>query len=229
MVVQSHCGGFALRPIREPQERPMTAVEAPHVTSPPTISSTTSELGSRYVGRKYVQLVLVLGALSAIGPLTIDTYLPALPELTTELGATDSQAQLTITGLLVGLGIGQLIIGPWSDVVGRRRPLLLALAAHGLMSLLCAVAPSIELLIVTRALQGLCGAAVAVVAMATVRDLFSGVRAAQLLSRLILVLGIAPIVAPSVGSALLQWTSWRGIFVVLALAAVALLAVAWFS
>jgi DHA1 family bicyclomycin/chloramphenicol resistance-like MFS transporter len=106
---------------------------------------------------------------------------------------------------------------------------LLGLAAHGFMSLLCAVAPSIELLIVTRTLQGLCGAAVAVVAMATVRDLFSGVRAAQLLSRLILVLGIAPIVAPSVGSALLQWTSWRGIFVVLAVAAVALLAVAWFG
>ncbi|HWI00997.1 MAG TPA: Bcr/CflA family efflux MFS transporter, partial [Propionibacteriaceae bacterium] len=98
-----------------------------------------------------------------------------------------------------------------------------------LMSLLCAVAPSIDLLIMTRALQGLCGAAVAVVAMATVRDLFSGVRAAQLLSRLILVLGVAPIVAPSLGSALLQWTSWRGIFVVLALAAVALLAVAWFG
>jgi DHA1 family bicyclomycin/chloramphenicol resistance-like MFS transporter len=190
---------------------------------------TAHSLSDQFVGRKYVQLVLVLGALSAIGPLTIDTYLPALPELTTELIATDSQAQLTITGLLVGLGIGQLIIGPWSDVVGRRRPLLLGLAAHGFMSLLCAVAPSIELLIVTRTLQGLCGAAVAVVAMATVRDLFSGVRAAQLLSRLILVLGIAPIVAPSVGSALLQWTSWRGIFVVLAVAAVALLAVAWFG
>jgi MFS transporter, DHA1 family, multidrug resistance protein len=191
--------------------------------------ATVQSSSDHFVGRKYVQLVLVLGALSAIGPLTIDTYLPALPELTTELGATDSQAQLTITGLLVGLGIGQLIIGPWSDVVGRRKPLLLGLAAHGLMSLLCAVAPSIELLILTRTVQGLCGAAVAVVAMATVRDLFSGVRAAQLLSRLILVLGVAPILAPSLGSALLQVTSWRGIFVVLAMAAVGLLAVAWFG
>jgi MFS transporter, DHA1 family, multidrug resistance protein len=191
--------------------------------------ATVQSSSDHFVGRKYVQLVLVLGALSAIGPLTIDTYLPALPELTTELAATDSQAQLTITGLLVGLGLGQLIIGPWSDVVGRRKPLLLGLAAHGLMSLLCAVAPSIELLILTRTLQGLCGAAVAVVAMATVRDLFSGVRAAQLLSRLILVLGVAPILAPSLGSALLQVTSWRGIFVVLAMAAVGLLAVAWFG
>ena len=191
--------------------------------------ATVQSSSDHFVGRKYVQLVLVLGALSAIGPLTIDTYLPALPELTTELAATDSQAQLTITGLLVGLGIGQLIIGPWSDVVGRRKPLLLGLAAHGLISLICAVAPSIELLIFTRTLQGLCGAAVAVVAMATVRDLFSGVRAAELLSRLILVLGIAPIVAPSLGSALLEVTSWRGIFVVLAMAAVGLLAVAWFG
>jgi MFS transporter, DHA1 family, multidrug resistance protein len=191
--------------------------------------ATVQSSSDHFVGRKYVQLVLVLGALSAIGPLTIDTYLPALPELTTELAATDSQAQLTITGLLVGLGLGQLIIGPWSDVVGRRKPLLLGLAAHGLMSLLCAVAPSIELLILTRILQGLSGAAVAVVAMATVRDLFSGVRAAQLLSRLILVLGVAPIVAPSLGSALLQVISWRGIFVVLAMAAVGLLAVAWFG
>ena len=166
--------------------------------------------------------MLVLGALSAIGPLTIDTYLPALPELTAEMGATASQTQLTITGLLIGLGLGQLVIGPISDSVGRRKPLLIGLAAHGLMSVLCALAPSITMLAVTRTLQGLAGAAVAVVAMAIVRDLFSGIRAAQLLSRLILVLGVAPILAPSLGSALLTVTSWRGIFVALALAAVGL-------
>ncbi len=186
-------------------------------------------LADQFVGRKYLQLVLVLGALMAIGPLTIDTYLPALPTLSTELHASDSQAQLTITGLLIGLGLGQLIIGPWSDAVGRRKPLLLGLAAHGITSLLCAIAPSIGLLVAARITQGLCGAAVAVVAMATVRDLFSGVRAAKLLSRLILVLGIAPILAPSLGSALLELTSWRGIFAVLALAAVGLFTVAWFG
>jgi DHA1 family bicyclomycin/chloramphenicol resistance-like MFS transporter len=178
--------------------------------------------GSRFVGRRYVQLVLVLGALTAIGPLTIDAYLPALPELSAEMGATDSQAQLTITGLLVGLGLGQLLVGPLSDAVGRRKPLLVGLAVHGLMSVLCALAPSITLLAVTRTLQGLGGAAVAVVAMAIVRDLFSGIQAAQLLSRLMLVVGVAPILAPSLGSALLSFTSWRGIFVVLAATAVAL-------
>jgi DHA1 family bicyclomycin/chloramphenicol resistance-like MFS transporter len=189
----------------------------------------TTPLATEFVGRKYLKLVLVLGALSAIGPLTIDTYLPALPELTTELGATDSQAQLTITGLLLGLGLGQLIIGPLSDAVGRRKPLLIGLAAHGLMSVLCALAPSIAILSITRTLQGLAGAAVAVVAMAVVRDLFSGIKAAQLLSRLILVLGVAPILAPSLGSALLKVTSWQGIFVVLAVAAVLMFALAFFA
>jgi DHA1 family bicyclomycin/chloramphenicol resistance-like MFS transporter len=191
-----------------------------------TYAPTQNALASRFVGRKYLQLVLVLGLLSAIGPLTIDAYLPALPQLSAELGATDAQAQLTITGLLIGLGFGQLLIGPLSDAVGRRKPLLIGLVAHALMSVLCALAPSIMMLAVTRTLQGLAGAAVAVVAMAVVRDLFSGYRAAQLLSRLILVLGVAPILAPSLGSALLKFTSWQGIFVVLALAAVLLFVLA---
>ncbi len=182
--------------------------------------------GDRFVGRRYLQLVLVLGSLIAIGPLTIDTYLPALPQLSAELGATDSQAQLTITGLLIGLGLGQLLVGPLSDAVGRRKPLLAGLAMHGAMSLLCALAPSITMLAVTRTLQGLGGAAVAVVSMAIVRDLFSGNKAAQLLSRLMLVVGVAPILAPSIGSALLTFTSWRGIFVVLAATAVALFVLA---
>lgn len=197
----------------------------------PTVIRTPVEnpLSAQLVGRKYLKLVLVLGAMSAIGPLTIDTYLPALPQLSVELNATASQAQLTITGLLLGLGLGQLIIGPLSDAVGRRKPLLFGLAGHGLMSVLCALAPSITILTVTRTLQGLAGAAVAVVAMAMVRDLFSGIRAAQLLSRLILVLGVAPILAPSLGSALLKFTEWPGIFVALAVAAVALFALAFFA
>jgi MFS transporter, DHA1 family, multidrug resistance protein len=202
----------------------MTSVAGSALETPTTHAS---PLASTFVGRRYLKLVVVLGALMAIGPLTIDTYLPALPALSAEMHATDSQAQLTITGLLLGLGFGQLIIGPLSDAFGRRKPLLIGLAAHGGMSLLCAVAPSVGLLTVTRILQGLAGAAVAVVVMAVVRDLFTGIRAAQLLSRLILVLGVAPILAPSLGSALLNVTSWRGIFVVLALAAVGLWVLAW--
>lgn len=208
----------------------MTTVAEPSVDQVTRVATPAAPgLSSRFVGRKYVQLVLVLGALSAIGPLTIDTYLPALPQLSAELGATDAQAQMTITGLLIGLGFGQLIIGPLSDAVGRRKPLLFGLAAHGMMSVLCALAPSITMLAITRTLQGLAGAAVAVVAMAVVRDLFSGYKAAQLLSRLILVIGVAPILAPSLGSALLKVTSWQGIFVVLAVAAVLLFVLAVFA
>jgi DHA1 family bicyclomycin/chloramphenicol resistance-like MFS transporter len=195
----------------------------------PVVTPAVSPLADRLVGRRYLQLVLVLGALSAIGPLTIDTYLPALPTLTAQLGATDVQAQATITGLLVGLGLGQLVLGPVSDAVGRRKPLLMGLAAHGAMSVLCAVAPSITMLTITRTLQGVAGAAVAVVAMAMVRDLFTGFRAAQLLSRLILVLGVAPILAPSLGSLLLRVTAWQGIFVFLAVTAVALLLLAFLA
>ncbi|MCW2804340.1 MAG: putative drug resistance transporter [Propionibacteriaceae bacterium] len=201
------------------------ALEAGVIESSETVAAPPS-LSSQFVGRKYVQLVLVLGALSAIGPLTIDMYLPALPQLTEQMQATAPQAQLTITGLLVGLGLGQLIIGPLSDAIGRRRPLLFGLAFHALMSLLCVVAPTITMLSVTRSLQGVAGAAVAVVSMAMVRDLFSGLRAAQLLSRLVLVMGVAPILAPSLGSGLLKFTSWQGIFVVLAVTAVLLFVLA---
>lgn len=205
----------------------MTSLAEPTTTS--TAVDVANPMAAEFVGRKYLNLVLVLGALSAIGPLTIDTYLPALPQLTADFGATDSQAQLTITGLLIGLGLGQLVIGPLSDAVGRRKPLLLGLAGHAVMSVLCALAPSILLLSLTRTLQGVAGAAVAVVAMAMVRDLFSGNKAAELLSRLILVLGLAPILAPSLGSALLKFTSWQGIFVALAIAAVSLFALAFFA
>ena len=156
-------------------------------------------LGESFTGRRYLGLVLILGSLSAIGPLTIDTYLPALPTLTRQLGATDAQAQLTLTGLLLGLGLGQLIVGPLSDTFGRKRPLMIGLVAHASMSVLCGLAPTIEILTVTRVLQGLAGAAITVVGMAMVRDLFTGLRAAQLLSRLILVLGVAPILRAEPG------------------------------
>lgn len=188
--------------------------------------TTTHVSADRYVGKRYVHLVLLLGVLTAIGPLTVDTYLPALPALSKELHASDASAQLTMTGLMFGLGLGQLIIGPLSDSVGRRRPLIIGLLAHALMSLLCAVSPSIEMLIIARTVQGLAGAAVAVVAMAIVRDLFAGIKAAQLLSRLVLVTGVSPILAPSIGSALLALTDWQGIFVVLAAFALASMVVA---
>lgn len=177
-------------------------------------------------GRAYLKMVLVLGALVALGPLTIDMYLPALPTLADELGASEPQVQFTLTGIMLGLGLGQLVLGPISDAVGRRRVMLGGIAAHAVMSVLAALSPSIEMLTAVRIGQGVSGAAVAVTAMAVVRDLFTGRRAAGLLSHLTLVIGVAPILAPSLGSLLLQLTGWRGIFVALAIVAVTLFVVA---
>jgi DHA1 family bicyclomycin/chloramphenicol resistance-like MFS transporter len=176
--------------------------------------------------RRHVQLIIVLGSLIALGPLTIDMYLPAFPQLADELDASPASVQLTLTGMLGGLAFGQLVIGPLSDAFGRRRPLLAGLVVHALASLLCAIAPSIAVLSVVRVLQGFAGAAISVVALATVRDLFSGVAVARTMSRLMLVIGLAPIVAPSIGGFILQVTDWRGIFLVLAAAAVVLVGVA---
>jgi MFS transporter, DHA1 family, multidrug resistance protein len=173
-----------------------------------------------------LRLVLVLGSLIALGPLTIDLYLPALPTITTELLTTSATVQLTLTGTLLGLAIGQLVIGPLSDRLGRKRPLLAGAAVHVFASLLCIVAPNVAVLGGLRVLQGLGAAAGAVIAMAIVRDLYTGRAAATLLSRLILVMGAAPVLAPTLGAQVLEFTSWRGVFAVLALYSLVLLPIA---
>ncbi|WP_189040816.1 multidrug effflux MFS transporter [Micromonospora sonchi] len=165
--------------------------------------------------RQRLRLILVLGSLIALGPLTIDMYLPALPAIADDLATSSSTVQLTLTGTLVGLALGQLVIGPFSDALGRRRPLIAGTALHIVASLGCALAPNIAVLGALRVVQGLGAAAAAVIAMAVVRDLFSGSSFAQLLSRLLLVMSAAPILAPTLGSELLRWTQWRGIFVAL--------------
>jgi MFS transporter, DHA1 family, multidrug resistance protein len=177
-------------------------------------------------GRERLRLVLVLGALVALGPLTIDMYLPALPTIVADLGTTDAAVQLTLTGTLVGLALGQLLVGPLSDTFGRRRPLLVGVAVHVLASLLCLVAPNVAVLGGLRVLQGVGAAAASVVAMAIVRDLFVGRAAATLFSRLMLVLGVAPVLAPTIGGEVLRFTSWRGVFVVLAVLALLMILMA---
>ncbi len=168
----------------------------------------------------------MLGSLVALGPLTIDMYLPALPAIVDDLGTTSAQVQLTLTGTLAGLALGQLLVGPLSDTFGRRRPLLVGVGVHVLASLLCLVAPTVEVLAGLRVLQGVGAAAGSVVAMAIVRDLFVGRAAATLFSRLMLVLGVAPVLAPTLGGEVLRFTSWRGVFAVLAVLALVLIAVA---
>nr|WP_236718270.1 multidrug effflux MFS transporter [Actinoplanes sp. TFC3] len=194
----------------------------PATAVPPQAAKTPGELMSS--GAR-LRLVLVLGFLIALGPLTIDMYLPALPTITNELHTTAAAVQLTLTGTLVGLALGQLLVGPLSDAVGRRTPLLFGVGVHIFASVLCVIAPNLAVLGTLRVLQGLGAAAGAVVAMAIVRDLFTGLPAARLLSRLMLVMGAAPILAPTLGGITLNWTSWRGVFVVLTVFGVAILTV----
>ena len=179
--------------------------------------------------RQRLVYVLVLGALTALGPFTVDLYLPAFPVLQDELGVSAAAVQLTLTGTMVGFGFGQLIVGPWSDKVGRRLPLILATALHIAASVGAAFAPDIVWLSVFRLLQGFGAAAGGVVAMAMVRDLFGGKPLVRMLSRLALVNGLAPVLAPVIGSQLLAVMDWRGVFVVLAIyGAVVVAAVSFF-
>lgn len=173
-----------------------------------------------------LRMIVVLGALVALGPLTIDMYLPALPGIADELNVSSSVAQLTLTGTLAGLALGQLVIGPLSDSLGRRRPLMAGIVLHMLASLLCLFAPNITVLGIARGLQGMGAAAAMVVAIAVVGDLYSGKLAATVMSRLMLILGVAPVVAPSLGAAVLLRASWHWVFAVLVVLAGALLVVA---
>ena len=163
-----------------------------------------------------VVYIILLGALTALGPFTIDLYLPAFPALEADFQTTAAAIQLTLTGTMVGFALGQLIVGPLSDKLGRRIPLLCVTALHVLSSTAAAIAPTLELLSAARVFMGIGAAAGGVVAMAIVRDLFGGRRLVVMLSRLALVSGVAPVAAPLVGSGLLTVMPWRGIFVVLA-------------
>ncbi|MDZ4270260.1 MAG: MFS transporter, partial [Mycobacterium sp.] len=171
-------------------------------------------------------MIFVLGLLVALGPLTIDMYLPALPKIADELSVTSSVAQLTLTGTLAGLGLGQLVIGPLSDSLGRRKPLFAGIVLHMLASLLCMFAPNIAVLGIARGLQGFGAAAGMVVAIAVVGDLYKDNAAATVLSRLMLVLGVAPVLAPSLGAAVLLHGSWHRVFAALVVVAGALLLMA---
>ncbi|MDD7929061.1 multidrug effflux MFS transporter [Microbacterium thalli] len=163
-----------------------------------------------------VVYIILLGALTALGPFTIDLYLPAFPALEADFETSAAAIQLTLTGTMVGFALGQLVVGPLSDKLGRRVPLLCVTALHVLASTAAAIAPTLELLSAARVFMGIGAAAGGVVAMAIVRDLFGGRRLVVMLSRLALVSGVAPVAAPLVGSGLLTVMPWRGIFVVLA-------------
>ncbi|MFI0444355.1 multidrug effflux MFS transporter [Actinomadura sp. 6N118] len=169
-----------------------------------------------------LRLIVILGALTAIAPLSIDMYLPALPRIATDLSTGAMQAQLTLTACVVGLAAGQAIAGPLSDRWGRRRPLLIGLLAYAAASLLCVVAPTVETFIAFRLIQGAAGAAGIVIARAIVRDLYDGAEAARFFSMLMLVNGLAPILAPVLGGQILRVMPWPGVFAVLSAIGVAM-------
>lgn len=176
-----------------------------------------------------LRLTLVLGLLDSFGPLSMDMYLPQLPQLAASLGTSDALAQATMSVCMIGLGLGQLIAGPLSDRFGRRKPLIIGVVLFTVFSLASALAPTIELLLVARLLQGLAGSAGVVVSLAIARDLFSGVELSRMLSMLAVITATMPIVAPVIGGQLAHFMDWRGIFLVLTGIGFALIFVAMFG
>ena len=143
--------------------------------------------------------VALIGSFTLLPAVAVDMYLPSLPEVARELGTSAAGAQFTITGMVLGGAAGQLVVGPLSDRVGRRRPALVAVSSHVVLSLLCVIAPSIAVLSGLRVLQGFMAAGATVSAIAVVRDRYTGAEVARLMSRLMLVIGAAPLLAPTVG------------------------------
>ncbi|MFJ2931094.1 multidrug effflux MFS transporter [Streptomyces massasporeus] len=172
-------------------------------------------------------VTFLLGSLTAVPPLAMDMYLPSLPEVTRSLHAPAATVQLTLTACLAGMALGQLVVGPMSDRWGRRRPLLAGLAVFVVATVLCALAPTVELLVAFRLAQGLAGAAAIVIARAVVRDLYDGMAMARFFSTLMLISGVAPIVAPLIGGQILRVTDWRGVFAVLTVIGVLIGALVW--
>ena len=162
------------------------------------------------------RLAAILGLLAAFGPLSIDMYLPALPVIGASLGGGMEGAQLTLAAYFLGMAMGQLLHGPLSDRLGRRRPLFAGLAIYIAASAACAVATSMEALIALRLLQALAGCAGMVISRAVVRDVADQTDPVRLMGRLILVMGVAPILAPLAGGYIAAWFGWRAIFWVLA-------------
>ncbi|WP_262177402.1 Bcr/CflA family multidrug efflux MFS transporter [Saccharococcus sp. Marseille-Q5394] len=166
-------------------------------------------------GAKRLKLALLLGALAAMGPLTIDMYLPSFPTIVTAFGTTPSLVQVSLTATLVGIGLGQLVLGPMSDVHGRKKPLVVALIVYLAASILCAFAPNIGLFIAARFLQGFAASAGIVISRAVVRDVYSGRELTKFFALLMLINNLAPILAPLLGGVILAFTDWKGIFITL--------------
>lgn len=176
-----------------------------------------------------LKILLILGGLSAFGPLAVDLYLPAFPTMARAFDTSTDQIQLSLSAYFIGLACGQILYGPVADRFGRRKPLLFGIGLFCTASLLCAFAPSLEWLIAGRFMQALGGCAGMVVTRAVIRDLCSPLEAARAFSKLMLVMGVAPILAPLLGGYLLIWTGWQGIFLFLTLFSAAFALIVFFG
>ncbi|QES50378.1 Bcr/CflA family drug resistance efflux transporter [Streptomyces venezuelae] len=204
-----------------PERGPTEASSSAAVPAPAPSAATAA---ARRTG---LLVTFILGGLSALPPLSMDMYLPALPEVTTSLRSPAATIQLTLTACLAGMALGQLVIGPMSDRWGRKRPLTIGMVVYVLATAVCALAPTAELLIAFRLVQGLAGAAAIVIARAVVRDLYDGVEMARFFSTLMLISGVAPIIAPLIGGQVLRFSDWRGVFLVLTAIGAVLTVVMW--
>ena len=168
-------------------------------------------------------LVLLLGVLSAFGPFVVDLYLPSLPQLASFFETSASMTQLTLTTAMIGLAVGQLLLGPLSDKFGRKKPLIISLVIYIISTVLIIYAPNIESMIVLRVVQGLSSAGSVVISRAIATDLYRGREMTRFFGLLMTINGIAPIISPILGSLLLEYISWKGVFVFLALIGVVVL------
>ena len=206
-----------------PADAAATAVPAPTAPAAPTgapddvAAAPEAPQAEELSGARAVGFVTLVGSLTLLPAITTDMYLPSLPDVARDLGTTAAAAQFTITGMLIGGAIGQLIVGPFSDRVGRRRPVLIGVGIHVVLSFLCVIADHIVLLSALRVAQGLASAGATVVAIAIIRDRYTGAEAARLMSRLMLVIAVAPLLAPTVGSVIAARWDWRAVFFALAL------------
>ncbi len=216
--------------IRRPLIDPDATPPRRHVTdtaprTPPT--NVTADAAPVPGYRPNAKYVLLLGLMCALPAISNDIYLPSLPDVARDLDTSATAAQLTMTAMMLGGAVGQLVIGPLSDRFGRRLPVLVGVSLHIVTSLLCAAVTGVEMLIALRVAQGFFNASATVVAMAVIRDRFVGADASGLISRLMLVIGIAPLFAPSIGGAIAGEFGWRAVFVALGLFGAALWVVCW--
>jgi drug resistance transporter, bcr/cflA subfamily len=168
-------------------------------------------------------LVLLLGVLSAFGPFVVDLYLPSLPQLASFFETSASMTQLTLTTAMIGLAVGQLLLGPLSDKFGRKTPLIISLVIYIISTVLIVFSPNIETMIVLRVIQGLSSAGSVVISRAVATDLYRGREMTRFFGLLMTINGLAPIISPILGSLLLEYISWKGVFVFLALIGVIVL------